>query len=207
MSAAGQSPSASSEPLNPTRIGGFARYFKRYMGLSTVVTAAVPIPVAAFRLIPAYSAQTPFLGVYTPLFAFLVLAFLFYSRHAICRWMFCKQEDGCYRTRPFAAWLPLILIALSLASIFVYHFQLDGSIQDSVDRLLAVGVTHSAAQVLKDTEASDIPRATTLIVLYLCMFLFAEAAFVVMALREYLQDVLSISETELLLSRPAGGAA
>ncbi|MGA2149630.1 MAG: hypothetical protein ABSH49_32270 [Bryobacteraceae bacterium] len=188
-----------------TRIHGFARYFKRYMGVSSVVAAALPIPVAAFRLIPTYSAQVSFLGVYTSLFAFLVLAFLFYSRHWIAHLMFFEGEPGLYRMRPVAAWLPLLLILLSLGSTFVYHAQLNESIRESIRdhalELASVGIAASASKMLKDTVASDIPHAVILIALYLGIFLFAEAAFVVMALREYLQDLLGVSERDLLAQR------
>lgn len=187
--------------VGAARIQGFARYFKRYMGVSAVVTAAVPIPVAAFRLIPAYSAQVGFLGVYTSLFSFLILAFLFYSRHWIARLMFFEGETGCYQARPIAAWLPLFLILLSLGSTFSYHAQLNASIGERANVLISVGITAPASKILTDTEASNIPRATILIVLYLGIFLFAEAAFVAMALREYLQDVLGVSEQDLLAQR------
>lgn len=53
-----------------------------------MVAAALPIPVTAFHLIPTLSFQTQELSVYTPLFCFLVLAFIFYSRHALARWLF-----------------------------------------------------------------------------------------------------------------------
>jgi hypothetical protein len=67
------------------------------MGVSTVAAAALPVTVAAFRLIPTYSKQVSFLGVYTSPFAFFALAFLFYSRHWIADGMFHKTESGGYR--------------------------------------------------------------------------------------------------------------
>jgi hypothetical protein len=53
--------------------------------------------------------------------------------------------------------------------------------------------------VLKETEIADIPDATALLALYLGVFLLAEAAFILMALREYLQDSLKIAEADLFL--------
>jgi|SRR5271157_1946273 len=183
------------------RIQSFALYFKRYMSVSAIVAAAVPIPVAAFRLIPAYAAQAGFLGVYTSLATFLVLAFVFYSRHWIAHRMFVKGERGSYRTRPIVAWLPLFLIILSLGAIFTYHSELDASVRASAQALVSVGITESASQILVRTDAPDIPGATTLIASYLGIFIFAEAAFAVMALREYLQDLMGVSEQELLGGR------
>jgi hypothetical protein len=182
------------------RLGGFAAYFKRYMGASAVVTAALPIPVAAFRLVPAYAEQRAFLGVYTSLFAFLVLAFLFYSRERIARGMFRKAPDG-FRPRAAFTWLPLLLICASLLCVFYYHGVLGVSIEDSHTAFQSAGIELNAKEVLEKVAASDIPMGTLLIVLYLCIFLFAEAAFVLMALKEYLQDQLGISEHDLLSGR------
>ncbi len=184
--------------VGTARLHGFALYFKRYMGVSAVVSAAIPAPIAAFRLIPAYSAQASFLAVYASLFAFLILAFVFYSRHWIARLMFFQTGPDLYRTRAVAAWFPLLLILSSMGSIFLYHAQLNASIRDAANVLASVGITQSAAQILKTTDASDIPRATILIVLYLGIFLFAVAAFVLMALREYLQDLLGVTDRDLL---------
>ena len=85
-----------------------------------------------------------------------------------------------------------------MMSIFWYHLQLNTSIASCTNMLVSVGVQQTASQILEQTQASDIPSATLLIVLYLCIFLFAEAAFVLMALREYLQDLLGVSDIDLL---------
>jgi hypothetical protein len=41
-----------------------------------------------------------------------------------------------------------------------------------------------------------------LMVSYLLCFLLAEAAFILMAMREYLQDILGITEFELIKNQP-----
>jgi hypothetical protein len=56
----------------------------------------------------------------------------------------------------------------------------------------------NASEILAQTDIIDIPYGTILLTLYLLLFIFAEAAFVLMALREYLQDVLGLSETALV---------
>ena len=48
----------------------------------------------------------------------------------------------------------------------------------------------------------DVARSTTLAALYIGMFLTAELAFILMALREYLQDLLKLSEERLILGTP-----
>jgi hypothetical protein len=83
--------------------------------------------------------------------------------------------------------------------VFWYHAELDASINDRVLVFASIGIKPPEVRaILEQTAVSDVPRATLLIVLYLAIFLCAEAAFVMMALREYLQDLLGISEQELL---------
>jgi hypothetical protein len=81
------------EPISPRRVISFAKFFKNYMSISTIVTAALPIPVTSFGLIPTFHAQTKLLSVYTSLFCFLILGFIFYIRHELARIMF---ESECY---------------------------------------------------------------------------------------------------------------
>lgn len=123
------------EPTDPVRVKAFALFFKRYMSISTVVVAALPIPVTSFGLIPTFSAQTKLLSVYTPLFCFLTLGFLFYLRHQFAKIMF---PDIYYQTassagdifkasvRKFAraslvGLIPLLLIACSVIAVFQYN--------------------------------------------------------------------------------------
>ena len=48
----------------------------------------------------------------------------------------------------------------------------------------------------------DIPGAFGLVACYLGIFIAAEGAFVLMAIREYLQDLLRLSEDELISDKP-----
>jgi len=59
------------ESVDPKRVRAFASFFKRYMSVSTLVVAALPIPVTALGAIPTFKAHTKLLSVYTPLFCFL----------------------------------------------------------------------------------------------------------------------------------------
>jgi len=54
---------------------------------------------------------------------------------------------------------------------------------------------------LKATDAQQIPFDSKLMVAYLGMFLCAEAAFTLMAMKEYLQDLLHISEAALIVRK------
>jgi len=186
------------------RIEVFAKFFKRFMGISTVVTAALPIPVTAFRLISTYGFQTKILSVYTSLFCFLTFAFLFFSRDKFASWLF-PQFCGTGRTlgSKLARLLPLFLIVGSLVCVFMYQSVLAASIAAQRTRgdLPTDQVTDEA--ILQKGLVSQTPEATYLMICYLGIFVLAESAFVLMALKEHLQDSLLLSEGELLIGRRA----
>lgn len=182
-------PTRSRANASRLRIRVFANFFKSYMSVSTIVAAAVPIPVASLKLIPAYSEQRGFLTVYSSLLCFLLLAFLFSIRHRLSRVMFTAG-----RRSALLAVVPLSCILLTVGCIWGYHVTL----QQSVAQFRLMGVNATSAEILKAADYSEIPYASRLCVLYLGIFLFAETAFVLMALREYLQDVLRLDEISLL---------
>jgi hypothetical protein len=186
-------------PDAPVHIEAFAKFFKRYMSVSSVVTASLPIPLSALQLIPSYAQQTKFLATYTSLFCFLLLAFIFHLRHPLARGMFGHLAAKGARSNPVISVAPLALIVASLALVFAYHAVLEKSVRDAQDVMLQRGIpSHSMQEILANTDSLDIPKATTLIGLYLGMFMTAEAAFTLMALREYLQDLLGIREEMLI---------
>src|SRR5271165_3333720 len=182
------------EPHEPVRFAAFAQFFKAYMGTASIVTASLPIPVAAFHLIPTYAAQEKFLSTYTSLFCFLMLGYLFYIRHALGRAMFFTRPDGHVAFRTFLSFVPLLLILASLSLVALYHHYL----MDSLLVFSQQGVISSTTDVLKTADYREIPDSLQLTVCYLGMFLTAEAAFILMALREYLQDVLKIQDASLI---------
>ena len=181
-------------PHEPVRFAAFAQFFKAYMGTASVVTASLPIPLAAFHLIPTYAAQEKFLSTYTSLFCFLMLGYLFYIRHWLGRLMFYTKADGHVRLRAFVSWVPLLLILASLSLVFLYHYYLMQSLTAFSER----GVMNATTDLLKAADYREIPDSLQLTVCYLGMFLTAEAAFILMALREYLQDVLHIQDASLI---------
>jgi len=187
-------------PSEPARVKAFAQFFKRYMSVSSVVASALPIPITSFQLIPTYKAERTFLSVYTSLFCFLLLAFIFYSRHGIAKWTFARSAHRpAWKPRRAIALLPLALILLALTATFAYHLMLQESIADAETEWAQRGVAFdSSAQVLDKTDYTDIPHALVLFSIYLVMFLSASAAFILMALREYLQDVLRLRDEDIL---------
>lgn len=177
----------------------FAKFFKQYMSVSSIVAASLPIPVAAAQLIPSYKAHQKFLATYASLFCFLSLAFIFYSRHHLARWMFGSPARRRGWPQLFFTALPLVFIGISLSSVFAYHAVLERSVLDVQGSMLNRGIpAHSMTKILADTDMLDIARSTALVGLYLAIFISAETAFILMALREYLQDILKFSEETLI---------
>ena len=124
--------SKSNAHKEPIRLEGLSRFFKRYISVSSSVTAALPIPVAALGLIPTYSFQTKVLSTYTSLFCFLILAFIFYSRHKLARIMFPEFYRVVNKKNLQALQLhyTLLLIISSLFCVFMYQGLLSASITD-----------------------------------------------------------------------------
>jgi len=176
-------------PGKTMRIAVFANFFKGYMSVSTIVAASIPIPIATWKLIPIYSQQRGFLTVYASLFCFLLLAFVYSIRHRLAVPMFSKGKMSS-----FIAALPFLFIVLTLACIMTYHAVL----QQSIEQLRGLGLRFTTADLLDKVDATEIPYAVPLAACYLGIFIFAESAFVLMAIREYLQDLLQLDEIALL---------
>jgi hypothetical protein len=123
-----------------------------------------------------------------------MLGYLFYIRHSLGRLMFYTKPDGHVTLRMFVSFVPLLLILASLTFVFLYHHYL----LDSLTAFSERGVMDLTTNVLKSADYREIPDSLQLTVCYLGMFVTAEAAFILMALREYLQDVLHIRDASLI---------
>jgi hypothetical protein len=293
-----------SGPTQASRVRGFATFFKSYMSIWTLVVAALPIPVGAFKLIPTFEAQRSYLSVYTSLFCFLSLGYIFFRRHRLGYYMFPPQMDWkgvsvrrfTFDTaRAIANFLPLACIVLSVFAVFRYHsvfndailiaqaeattekqggtlpsaFRLEleagwsplyrvpfanhALLENSItvaalagktgDDLKAVTIDEAAEKAkrysvetenwgrvsdvaraylsrrdrtfflaqefigngVKEVPSQDealkrklVPRSTELMLWYLTIFVAAETAFILMALKEYLQDLAHISDLSLM---------
>jgi hypothetical protein len=184
----------------PSRVESFVLFFRAYMNLASVVVAALPIPVTTLGLIPTYSAQTYLLSTYTSLFCFLVLGFVFYGRHQLARYLF-ESGFSSFKDRVWwhiLAWLPLLLTAVCFLLVILYHNTLDDSLQILQSAPPAERVAHGDDALLLLTPLRDIPRRWALLLIYVGMFVSAEAAFVIMAMKEYLQDLLGLSDQALI---------
>ena len=258
-------------PTEPARVKAFANFFKRYMSISSVIAAALPIPVTSISLIPTYTAHIKLLSTYTPMVCFLLLGYIFYMRQSIGNRMFGTQltqyryiskiRDAYFKDedeekeqeRILSAFinraksrmviinvLPLFLIIASIGTILSYHHFLDQSVglamnDESINTMVVETVSQDYSKryqdwlqktgkeemmippikfrapleediiknpdlFLKYTQLMFIPKSLLLMMHYIMFFAFAEAAFIFMAVREYIQDLLRLSDTTLLIA-------
>ena len=177
-----------------TRLAVFANFFKSYMSVSTIVAASIPIPIGSWKLIPIYTHQRGFLTVYASLLCFLLLAVVFSIRHRLCVLMFRRSVAST-----LLAALPFVFIVLTVVCIYLYH----GTLLKSVQEFRQQGVVAPTDAILDSADISEIPYALDLSIEYLGIFVCAEAAFLLTAIREYLQDALHLDEVALLLGETA----
>ncbi len=162
------------------------------MHVGGILLACVPIPVASLKLLPIFFQQKGYLTVYSSLLCFLLVAFMFSIRHRLAHHMFSAD-----RFSQIVTLLPGLFIVSTVACIIGYHEVLN----DSLSTLRRSGVISPTDQILRITDASEIPNSTLLSVYYLGIFVSAECAFVLMALKEYLQDAMKLKELDLLTQR------
>lgn len=185
-------------PSDPKRFTAFVSYFKRYLGVWSAGAAALPIPVAKLGLIPVYQALSGSFATYVSLFCFLMLGYIFYCRHAIARWMFKRLKRRHGKGRRFIAVLPLLLIVASLASAIAYQLVLHNSVAQVAYSYSLQGRNADARQILQGATEDEIWYGVPLLVCYLGIFVCAESAFLLMAIREYLQDILKLQDAEII---------
>jgi len=106
--------------------------------------------------------------------------------------------------RGFVLALPLVFIAASLVLVFQYNEVLNatvGTIQSRVQEQSPSTLprpNRDINDILAKTDLNDIPYSSGLMILYIAIFLTAEAAFIMMAIKEYLQDLVGLSEMDLI---------
>ena len=110
-----------------------------------------------------------------------------------------RRREWTYRSQRKANLRPLVFIALSLVSYTTYTWMLDQVLTHLMVSTAVEGKTLTRSTILSTAGVDfSIPYHAVLQMLYLGIFLFAEAAFVLMALREYAYGVLKISESDVL---------
>jgi hypothetical protein len=107
--------------------------------------------------------------------------------------MFGRQGER-FGVRLWVSVLPALFICCSIGCAIAYHYELGAAL----DALAAAGAQLTSAVYLSKIDLREIPGSGSLTVAYLGMFVFAESAFVLMAIREYLKDILKLEERELI---------
>ena len=188
---------ATAQESQQNRLQTFATVFKSYMSVMPLATAALAPLLTAINVLPTYDSQRKPLATMAGMLGFLLLAWLFYVRRTIALGSISRKF------RVFFNLCPLLLIIGSIVCYVRYSNALDASIN-------AVLASNPAGKLKRGTVLGEwshdnpAPDATALQLYYLGMFLGAEAAFVMMALREYANDVRHISEYEWMFGRQAG---
>jgi hypothetical protein len=189
-------------------VKAFASFFKNYMSVSAFVVAALPIPATALGAIDILSDDRRMLSVFTSLFCFLTLGFIFYQRHGLARWMFPEfttNRDGGdsyinrirFLKRLMMAMLPFWLIISAATFAALYLDAIDTVIHEitrSHPDTIVKRVDALSFDLLVRTRSSNAARFY-----YVGMFVCAEAAFILMATKEYLQDLLKLNDVEIML--------
>jgi len=198
-----------SPPIGQTtaqnRLLVFTNAFKGYMGVMPVVTAALAPLLTFLKAIPTYESQRTTLATLSGILGFLLLAWLFYIRRTIALGSLVRGFRFLINT------IPLLLIVGTVAS-FIGYFQILGAstgislMQADKNRWTyaekdKVSEFKTESDVLRHWDDRPIPYSTSLQLLYLAIFLSAECAFVLMALREYINDARHVSELEWMFGK------
>jgi len=160
---------------------------RNFTGLWFTLLAALPVIATEFGVIPMYDSQRRVLPACASFFCLLGFACIFSLRHALARAIFgpplLTTADSTHaRHRIPINYLPtcLILASLGAAATYLWAFE--------------------SGRGLPTFPAS--PRSSADVVVlalsFVAMFLFAEAAFAIMAVREYLQDMLGLSDAAII---------
>lgn len=274
-------PQESNAPPAEQPIRRFAKFFKAYgIGLS-LVTAAIPLGVAQWDLLPLFSGAKRAITLITSVSCYLLVGFIFSQRHVLGRLYFPGRIVGTKRVASAKelirssriGLLPAVLAFLSIAFFFIYAFTVNESVRDiavqysrpleasEVDRLRMDGrviirtpLPEFAEQLIKEARAAehaDSSRPKTLTITYtrtavsgkegqtnhydvllpdeesvqallkgtpsagvpnwiamggffLGAFLCAVTAFVLMGLKDYLQEELRLSDFALIQEEIVG---
>lgn len=128
------------------------------------------------------------------MFCFLLMAYVFYMRHSLA--------DVLFHRRRVSHILPLIGVLGAVLCFGSYQVLLEGAVSAIKNSYqYSNNGPPTTSQILDEWPFDKIPDGLLLTALYVSAFVFAEFAFVIMATREYMQDVLAINEVDLYAGR------
>ena len=176
------------------RYEAFTSPLRHYIGMWCLFVAALPVVATRFGLIPVYESQRRLLPAYASFFCVLTLAYVFSQRHRLARAMFAARllwaDLDAVHSKPskpvsINGWLAgMILGAIACAAIYLWAFE--------------SGRTSPDFPTLPPSSMNAVLLALS----YVMLFLLASAAFAVVAVREHMQQVLGLSDAEVITGSP-----
>jgi hypothetical protein len=175
------------------------------MSVMPIVTAALAPILTFLKAIPMYESERTTLATLSGILGFLLLAWLFYVRRTIALGSLVRGFRFLINMTPF------LLIVGTLAAYLGYSQLLQRSLDSALDQAKKGQWTYTDADraveyktrsdVLHHWTDRSIPSAVPLQLLYLLIFLAPECAFVLMALREYINDTRPVSEAVWMFAK------
>ena len=167
---------------------------RHYIGMWCLFVAALPVVVTRFGLIPVYESQKNLLPAYASFFCVLTLAYVFSQRHRLARAMFAARllwtDVDAVQSKAFkplsinGGLAGMILGAIGCAAVYLWAFE--------------SGRTSPDFPTLPPSSMNAVLLALS----YITLFLLASAAFAVVAVREHMQQVLGLSDAEVITGLP-----
>jgi hypothetical protein len=153
----------------------FVAFLKGYLGAMPLVTAALAPLLTLSRALPIYELERTEVASFLALLLFLLLAWVFFSRRVLISAM-SRGPVADYAV----SLLVLLLITGSVYCFISYNSLLDDSVR---------GIQHDhhtlRSAILKDTEPTEVSNNPFIVANYMALFVLAELAFLIMAMREY----------------------
>jgi hypothetical protein len=193
----------------------FSGYFTKYMSSLGVIIAALPIPATGFGWIPTFYFQRQMLATSTTLLMLLCAGLVFYYRAPLARHTYrdylirrylssAENQEGDSETSSstpssgssWANLAPVLLALVALVCIVIYWVSLQAAVRSNWDYQQSNQEAYHEA--LNDADPYYVEQSEWLAGSYIGIFVSAEVAFLLMALKEYQKDVLEITEDQLM---------
>lgn len=165
------------QPSNDTH--SYSAAVRSVLGFTALAVTLLPIPVLAFKILPAYQKHAWFLLFYTPFLCLLTLCYLFYIRDSLARVTFADLLDpppppDPYDREPLSGRmrrgfrqvkavilgiLPAVLVLTSMYCIVRYFAALDKSVALSVESYQAAAASDTVAAISEKRGNSDRRRS------------------------------------------------
>src|SRR5262249_42470233 len=104
-------------------------------------------------------------------------------------------------SRMFVPILPFLLIVAAFYCSLMYHQTLNAAVHE-VRVFRQIDPETDVDLILKKTPFDQIPYSSLLALYYMGIFVTSESAFILMAIKEYLQDLVGLTDFLILTGEP-----